>query len=404
MRLCKILFLIFIWQTTLVYSVKAFDPAVQKRFSDALYLQQNGDLIEAELLFKSILSEYPRLNRVRLELARNLFLQGSLNESEKYFLLALRQDVPEAVAENIYFFLREIKNLKPTEFDFGISVMPGFANEYKQTSDYVYVDAFGAPLPFKIQEAEQKGNGVNALTNAKFKHPIDNQKRLIFSLGAAFEVFEKSKFNKSSLSLSQRTEYLSDDSLYFIGPISNVEWEENNLKLKNYGLNIGGVIPITRKLTVFPDSLILKQDGYGRRFEHDGYIFEIGLRLNLHSGNGASLFFKPVAKHFQHDRDETETFDEMRLTVGYESLNWNSLESDIAISWSNTSFYKKSGFFTHKRIDEVKSINWALFDKKLRLFDNFYGGVRLIFEKSASTLGLYDFENLITRIEAKRKF
>ena len=63
-----------------------------------------------------------------------------------------------------------------------MSILPGFANEYKQTSNYVYVDALGTPLPFKIQEAEQKGNGVNAWPNAQFKHGIDNQKRLIFFL------------------------------------------------------------------------------------------------------------------------------------------------------------------------------------------------------------------------------
>ena len=232
MRLCVILCLIFILQTTLLTNVKAFDPAVQKKFSEALYLQQNGDLIEAEKLFKSILLDNSSLNRVRLELARNLFFQGSLNESKKYFLLALKQDVPEAVAENIYFFLREIENRKPIKFDFGMSILPGFANKYKQTSDYVYVDAFGAPLPFKIQEGEQKGNGLNAFTNAQFRHRIDNRKRLIFSLGAAVEVFENN-VNKFSVSLP-KNEYLSGDRLYFV---SNFRCGVGRkyLKLKNLG-------------------------------------------------------------------------------------------------------------------------------------------------------------------------
>lgn len=404
MRLCVILFLILIWQSISVTGVKAFDISVQKNFSEALYLQKNGDLVQAEQLFKSILSEDPSLNRVRLELARNLFFQGLLNESEKYFLSALRQDVPEAVAENIYFFLGEIENLKPIKFDFGMSILPGFANKYEQTSDYVYIDAFGTPLPFKIQEGEQKGNGVNAFTNAQFRHRIDNQKRLIFSLGATVEVFESNKFNKSSVSFSQRTEYLSDDSLFFVGPTLDVEWEEKYLKLKKYGLNIGGMMPATGKLTLFPDVRVFKQDGYGKKLEHDGYIFETGLKFNLHTDNGASLFFTPIAKHFEHDRDEAETFDEVKIIAGFEGLNWHSFESDIVVTWNSKAFYKKSGFFANKRIDEVKSIDLALFDKRLTFFNHFYGGVRVIFEQSDSSVNLYDFENVTVKIEAKKKF
>ena len=117
--------------------------------------------------------------------------------------------------------------------------------------------------------------------------------------------------------------------------------------------------------------------------------------------DGASLFFNPVAKHFEHDRDEAETFDEVKLIAGLEGLNWNTLESDIAISFSSKSFYKKSGFFANKRIDEVKSINFALFDKRFILFNHIYGGMRLIFEKSDSSVNLYDFENFTAKIEAK---
>ena len=99
---------------------------------------------------------------------------------------------------------------------------------------------------------------------------------------------------------------MSGDNLYFVGPTLDVEWEQTYLKLKNYGLNVGGVVPATKKLTFFPDARLLKQDGYGRRFENDGYIFETGFKLNSY---GASLFFNPIAKHFEHDRDEAETFD-----------------------------------------------------------------------------------------------
>ena len=66
-----------------------------------------------------------------------------------------------------------------------------------------------------------------------------------FLLEQQLSFLENNKFNKSSVSLSQRTEYLSGDSLYFVDPILDVEWEEKYLKLKNYGLNVGGAFPAT---------------------------------------------------------------------------------------------------------------------------------------------------------------
>ena len=54
--------------------------------------------------------------------------------------------------------------------------------------------------------------------------------------------------------------------------------------------------------------------------------------------------------------------------------------------------------------DRVKSIDLALFDKRLRLFKHLYGGVRFIFEQSDSSVNLYNFENVTVKIEAKKKF
>ena len=56
-----------------------------------------------------------------------------------------------------------------------------------------------------------------------------------------------------------------------------------------------------------------------------------------------SLYFNPIVKHFEHDRDEAETFDEVKFIVGLR-VSTDALEGDIAISLSSKSFYKKSGF------------------------------------------------------------
>lgn len=382
----------------------AFNLEIQKQFSNALYLQHQGQLIKAERIFKSILKDDPSLNRVRLEIARNLFYQGKLEESEKYFLLALDEDIPDTVAQNIYFFLRELQSLKPFRFDFSMELLPELINGYQQQSDVVYLDIFGKSLPFEIHKSKPKGSGARGVTNASMKHVINESTTSVITMGVQSEVYENSAFNLSSLNFVQSIEHNSNGKLIFGGPVSNISWEAEHLKLKNYGIQAGGKVSLFNKISFTPKMTFLRQDGYGHKLEHDGVIIENELKVYFARNKNHRLFLISSFENFEHDRDKSLSFEKPKLTLGVEDFRWQSFISNVSISYDVKKFRNKGGFFSEKRIDEVKTMNSSFFNTNWKIFKHYLVGINLDLEISDSSVGLYDFKNFSSGLTLKRLF
>ena len=83
------------------------DPQVQ--FLQAQSLLARGDYARAAGKLREQLSRDPTVVRVRLELARALFLAGDYGAARYHFELALGEDLPDAARENVYRYLRHIE-------------------------------------------------------------------------------------------------------------------------------------------------------------------------------------------------------------------------------------------------------------------------------------------------------
>jgi hypothetical protein len=83
------------------------DPQVL--FLQAQSAMQRRDYGAASTRLRELLSRDPSLLRVRLELARVLFLAGDYGASRYHFELALGQDLPAAARENVHGYLRYIQ-------------------------------------------------------------------------------------------------------------------------------------------------------------------------------------------------------------------------------------------------------------------------------------------------------
>ena len=90
-------------------AARADEDALQRAFAEGMQAQQAGELSRAESIFRRML-ESTDSPRVRLELARTLFLQGEYGESKRLFKqVSLQSDTPWRVRDNIALFVREIE-------------------------------------------------------------------------------------------------------------------------------------------------------------------------------------------------------------------------------------------------------------------------------------------------------
>ena len=71
-----------------------------------------GEYQEAIAIFRGMLSRNPSRPRIRLELARALFAARDYEAARYHFEFALGQTLDEGVRENVYAFLRAIRDSK----------------------------------------------------------------------------------------------------------------------------------------------------------------------------------------------------------------------------------------------------------------------------------------------------
>lgn len=104
------------------FGAGADEDALQRAFVQGMQAQQAGDLGRAESIFRDMLAstESPR---VKLELARTLFLQGKYEQAKRLFKeISMQSETPWRVRDNIALFVREIEE-RTGYVKFGLTVV-----------------------------------------------------------------------------------------------------------------------------------------------------------------------------------------------------------------------------------------------------------------------------------------
>jgi outer membrane protein len=109
---------------------------MEKRFDDAIDR------------YRDILTDQPGLTRVRLELARTLFLNREDEAAEHHFRLVLATEDGSAVATNIRKFLDQIWQRRTFRYTFALAVAPDSNINVAPADERV--DLFG--LPFTLDD------------------------------------------------------------------------------------------------------------------------------------------------------------------------------------------------------------------------------------------------------------
>ena len=146
----------------------AYDPEIQRAFLEGARLLQAGDYEAAAQAFRAILQ---RTNspRVKLELARTLFLLKQYRESRALFReVQLEADVPWQVRDNIDAFIQRIDDIVGY-VRFSVSLV-GDSNPRNITSQREFTIG-GVRLTFQPPENNKRGHGAALWRAGVSAHP-----------------------------------------------------------------------------------------------------------------------------------------------------------------------------------------------------------------------------------------
>ena len=142
-------------------------PDVSEDKRDAL-------LDEAIAAFHDMLVARPGLIRIRLELARALFLKGEDSLARRHFEQVLAGEPPAGVALNVQRFLAQIRARKRWSLSLGAAVAPDTNIGAGSDERIVYIPFAGQLLPFRrdADELTTSGIGVSAWLGGEYQYPL----------------------------------------------------------------------------------------------------------------------------------------------------------------------------------------------------------------------------------------
>ena len=160
-------------------------------------------LDEAITAFHTMLVSRPDLVRVRLELARALFLKGEDRLAKQHFEAVLAGNPPEAVRANVQQFLNQIRARKRWTVNLGFALAPDTNIGAVSEGRTVNIPVFGTELPFVLDDPEEvrSGVGISVWAGWEYQHPTGPRSRLRFGADIQRREYEGSDFDQMTASV-----------------------------------------------------------------------------------------------------------------------------------------------------------------------------------------------------------
>lgn len=163
---------------------------------------------EAARMYRRALADRPDLVRIRLELARSLFVLREFMVADYHFRLALAGDLPEPVEANIRNYLRQIRYERRWLYDFRGSVIRNDNINFAPTARQI--EFAGLPDPIPLADA-RSGVGFSTRIFGEYRHPLSDKIRARAGGHVEHTHYSDSRFHQSILAGYTGPQFLIDN-------------------------------------------------------------------------------------------------------------------------------------------------------------------------------------------------
>lgn len=254
-----------------------FDPAVEREFVDGMTAFAARDYRHAEAMFRKILDRDPTLLRVRLELARTLFMEKKDEQADYQFRLAAAASPGATVARNIVRFREAIRARRSRRFNVDVGVAPD--SNINAATDKESVDIYG--LPFRLDPDAQARSGTGLFAGGDASVRLNRFGKVPIYLGAFghWTRYGDHRFDDAYAGGEAGPEFqLAGGRLQTTGT-ALMRWYGHRPLVASFGGHLDYEKLLGDKWT-FAGSLLARHNDYYRRSDVDGW--EIQAQASAH--------------------------------------------------------------------------------------------------------------------------
>jgi len=362
---------------------------VERDFLEAMIALARKHYPRAEVLLRKILADDPNLVRVRLELARTLFLEKKDEEADYHFKLATAQKPPARVIANIARFRAAIRERRAWRFNLNFGIAPD--SNINSATDKQQVDILG--LPFKLDASARARSGTGFIAGGDASIRLLRNRKIPIYIGAYGRVVRYSDHDFDDI-------YIGGEA----GP--ELRLAGGRLRLAATGLNrwyggkqlvtsMGGRLNFDKVIGgkwSLETSLAARHNAYARRSNMDGWDVDAAVSANRAlSASALGFAYGSIQRSIANDPGQSNWQGRIGLGVVKE-IGWG-LRPQLGLEAGGQVNDAPLAPFGTIRKDWRLQASVSIYKRDWNLA-GFAPSLRLTWTHNFSTISLYDQQRL----------
>jgi len=371
----------------------------ERDFLDGMISYSGRDYRRAEAVFRRILDHDPKLLRVRLELARTLYMEKKDEEADYHFRLAAGEHPSELVIRNITRFREAIRARRSWRFNVDIGFAPD--SNINSATDKQTVDIYG--LPFQLDPSGRARSGLGQFAGADASVVLNRGGTLPIAIEAygRWLRYRDHRFNDAYAGADVGPEFQLAGGRLRTAATGLKRWYGDKPLLTSFGARADYDRLIGNGWTV-AGTMLLRHNDYAGRSDVDGWDAELRASVNRPLGPTVLGFgFAGLQRNWAHDPGQA--FWRAQLGVGVlKEIGWG-LRPQVSIDVARQVHDGDLAPFGKRRRDLLLEGAFSIYKRDWNLA-GFAPSLRVTMTRNRSTVVLYHEKRFRAEIRLTRAF
>jgi hypothetical protein len=382
-----------------VHRLVGLDAGIEREFLDGMTSYAAKDFRRAEAVFREILEREPTLLRVRLELARTLFMEKRDEQADYHFRLAAGEHPPAPVIRNIIRFREAIRARRAWRFNFDVGFAPD--SNINSATDKETVDIYG--LPFRLEPGARARSGTGRFIGGDASLRLNRFGKIPIYLGAygRWTSYRDHDFDDAYAGAEAGPEFQLAGGRLRATATGLMRWYGRRPLVASFGAHLDYDKLVGDKWTV-GGTLLVRHNDYARRSDVDGWNVEARASANRPLGP-TTLGFAYAGVERSWANDPGQAFWRERIGIGVlKEVGWG-LRPQLGIDLAHQVNDAPLAPFGKKRRDWLLQGSFSIYKRDWNL-GGFAPSLSLTMTRNKSTLSLYDERRIRGEVRLTKAF
>jgi hypothetical protein len=380
-------------------ATSTYDARTQQEFVEGMTAYAARDYRRAEIMFRRILDRDPRLLRVRLELARTLFMEKKDEQADYQFRLAAGEHPPALVVRNIVRFREAIRARRAWRFNFDVGFAPD--SNINSATDKETVDIYG--LPFRLDSAGRARSDTGVFVGGDASVRLNRFGRVPIYVGGygRWTRYGDHRFDDAYAGAEVGPEFEVAGGRLRTTATGLSRWYGKRPLVASFGGHLDYDKLVGSKWTL-GGTLLVRHNDYARRRDVDGWDAEARVSVSRPIG-ATTLGFAYAGIQRNWANDPGQAFWRERIGIGVlKEIGWG-LRPQLAIDVAHQRGDEPLAPFGKKRRDWLLQGSFSIYKRDWNVA-GFAPSLSLTMTRNRSTLSLYDEKRLRAEIRLTKAF